>query len=101
MANKKQARRIGYLRWRIRNSKDMKPEDMAELKDYVAATNGVDRKALDTLSSASIDALRKMTVEQLEKLAHALGLISIDEKVTKGELTSRLDGFRKAGFTNR
>ena len=95
------ARRIGYLRWRIREEKTVGANDMFELLDYVANTDGCDRAALATLYLSSIDDLRKMRVETLQELARSLKILDADATATKGELTRRISGFKAAGFIAR
>ena len=97
----KKARRIGYIRWRTRTGKDVKDEDLTELLDYVAEIDKIDRATLAMLASLSIDDLRKMTVEKLEKLAHGLVLIETDEKTTKGKLVDCISGFKEEGYIAR
>lgn len=101
MPYEKKARRMGYIRWRIRRAKDVTDIDLTELLDYAAVVNPSDRKVLESLSNTSIDELRKMTVDELRVMAINLGILPQKIGVTKKDLLDCISGFKAAGYTNR
>jgi hypothetical protein len=91
-------RRIAYIRWRLRQEKEVSEDQRRELNRYDAEKHGAHFKALDRLSFEDTSTLSRLRADQLLELAKDATLVSDDESLTKKEMLARIRTFQKLGL---
>lgn len=96
----KRARRMTYIRWRLREGKEVTEEQRKELNEYDAEQHGAYAEVLDRLSFEDISSLKRIKADKLTELAKDAALVEEEEvnSVTKKEVVSRIKTFRELGL---
>lgn len=94
----KTARRMSYIRWRLKTSKPVTEKQRKKLNEYDAEISGAYAEVLDRLSFDDIGNLARLRADKLKELAVDASLVQKDETVTKKEIIARVKVFQQYGL---
>ena len=97
-AYNQRARRMTYLRWRLKEGKPLTEEQLNELDAYTAEKHGADADALAQIRAMTATEVKGTKADDLRALLQKAGLLPEEDSSTKADMQALVEKFQSSGF---